>query len=57
MSIPVLIGVLAFIIVIAAAAGVWRARDRGTATVQSSMMLLLLAVIAVVAVWFVFSGG
>ena len=56
MSIPLLVGVLAFVIVIAAAAGVWRARGRGTSTVQSSLMLLVLAVIAVGLVWFVLQG-
>jgi hypothetical protein len=42
--------------VIAAAAGVWRARGRGTPTVQSSLMLLVLAVIALGLVWFVLQG-
>jgi hypothetical protein len=56
MSIPLIIGLLAFIIVIGAVAGVWRARGRGANTVQSSVMLLLLAVIAVVLVWFVLQG-
>jgi hypothetical protein len=56
MSIPLLIGLLAFVIVIGAAAGVWRARDRGTSTQQSSVMLLLAAVAAVVLVWYVLAG-
>jgi hypothetical protein len=56
MSIPLLVGLLAFVIVIAAAAGVWRARGRGANTVQSSLMLLVLAVIAVGLVWFVLQG-
>jgi hypothetical protein len=53
MSIPLLIGLLAFIIVIGAAAGVWRARGRGTSTVQSSVILLVLVATAVVLVWYV----
>jgi hypothetical protein len=53
MSIPLIVGLLALIIVIGAVAGVWRARGRGANTVQSSVMLLLLAVVAVVLVWFV----
>jgi uncharacterized membrane protein len=56
MSIPLIVGLLAFIIVIGAAAGVWRARGRGASTVQSSVMLLLLAIVAVVLVWFVLQG-
>jgi uncharacterized membrane protein len=56
MSIPVLIGLLALVIVVAGAAGVWRARTRGVATQQSSIMLLLLAVAAAVLVWFVMQG-
>jgi accessory gene regulator protein AgrB len=56
MSIPLIVGLLAFVIVIGAAAGVWRARGRGANTTQSSVMLLLLAVVAVVLVWFVLQG-
>jgi hypothetical protein len=50
------VGLLAFLIVIGSAAGVWRARGRGTSTLQSSIMLLLLAVAAVGLVWFVLQG-
>jgi accessory gene regulator protein AgrB len=56
MSIPLIVGLLAFVIVIGAAAGVWRAQGRGANTTQSSVMLLLLAVVAVVLVWFVLQG-
>jgi hypothetical protein len=56
MSIPMVIGLLALIVVIAGAAGVWRARSRGVSTQQSSIMLLLLVVVAVVLVWFVMQG-
>ena len=56
MSIPLLIGILAFIIVIGAAAGVWRARGRGANTLQSSVMLLFLVIAAVVLVWFIMQG-
>ena len=44
---------LAFIILIAALAGVWRARGRGPAAMQSAIMLLVFAVVAVVAAWLV----
>jgi hypothetical protein len=56
MSIPLLIGLLAFVVVVGALAGVWRARGRGGGTLQSSLMLLLLAVVAVMLVWFVLQG-
>ena len=56
MSVPLLVGLLAFIIVIGAAAGVWRARGRGAGTLQSSIMLLVLVVVAVVIVWYVLGG-
>jgi hypothetical protein len=56
MSIPMLIGLLALVVVVAGAAGVWRARTRGVATQQSSIMLLLLVVAAAVLVWFVMQG-
>jgi hypothetical protein len=56
MSVPLLVGLLAFVVIIGAVAGVWRARGRGAGTVQSSVMLLLLAVAAMVLVWFVLQG-
>jgi low affinity Fe/Cu permease len=56
MRVPLLVGLLAFVVIIGAVAGVWRARGRGTSTVQSSVMLLLLAVAAMVLVWFVLQG-
>jgi len=56
MSIPLLVGLLALVIIVAGAAGVWRARTRGVATQQSSIMLLFLAVAAAVLVWFVMQG-
>jgi hypothetical protein len=56
MSIPLLIGLLAFVVVIGAATGVWRARGRGANTVQSSVLVLLLVVAAVGLVWFVLQG-
>ena len=56
MSIPMLIGLGALVIIVAGAAGVWRARGRGENTQQSSIMLLLLVVVAVVLVWFVMQG-
>lgn len=56
MSTPVLIGLLVMVIIIAGAGGVWRARTRGGSTVQSSIMVLVLAVIAAVLVYFVLGG-
>ncbi len=56
MSIHLTIGLLAFVIVIGALAGVWRARGRGASTLQSSIMLLLLVVVAAVLVWFILQG-
>jgi hypothetical protein len=43
---------VAFIIVVAALAGVWRARGRGANAMQSSIMLLIVALAAAVAIWF-----
>ena len=56
MSIPLIIGVLVFLALIGAIAGVWRARGRGGASVQSSLMMLVLAVIAALLVLFLFRG-
>jgi hypothetical protein len=56
MSIPLLIGLLVCVVVIGAAAGVWRARGRGASTVQSSLMLLLLVIAAAGLVWFILRG-
>ena len=44
---------LGFIIVVAALAGVWRARGRGAPAMQASLMMLLVAIIAVLAAWYV----
>ena len=57
MSIPLLIGLLVMVILVAGAAGVWRARTRGATTVQSSFMVLLLAAVAAALVYVVLSGG
>lgn len=56
MSIPLLIGLLAFVVIIGGLAGVWRARDRGAPTMQSSMMLLVLVLVSAVLIWFVLQG-
>jgi len=53
MSVPVMVGLLALVVIVAGAAGVWRARGRSVNTQQSSLMLLLLVVVAAVLVWFV----
>jgi hypothetical protein len=51
MSIPLLFGLIAIGVVIAAAAGVWRARNSGPAGGQSAIVLLLVAVVAAGLVW------
>ena len=56
MSIPLLIGLLVLVVLVAGVAGVWRARTKGASTVQSSMMTLVLAVVAAVLVYFVLGG-
>ena len=56
MSIPLLIGLLVLVVLVAGVAGVWRARTRGASTVQSSIMTLVLAVVAAVLVYFVLGG-
>ncbi|MGI9043549.1 MAG: hypothetical protein ACR2GK_05430 [Gemmatimonadaceae bacterium] len=57
MSIPLLIGLLMMVVIVAGAAGLWRARTRGATTVQSSIMALMLVVIAGVLVYMVLSGS
>lgn len=47
-----LLPLLAFIIVIAALAGVWRARGRGAGAMQSAIMLLVVALVVALAIWF-----
>jgi hypothetical protein len=44
---------LALMVIVAALAGVWRARDRGASAMQSSIMLLVVAIVAVIAAWLV----
>ena len=56
MSIPLLIGVLVFLAVVGAVAGVWRSRRAGGAGVQSSLMMLLVVVVAALLVLFLFRG-
>jgi len=57
MSIPLVIGLLVMVILIAGAAGVWGARTKGTTNVQSSVMVLLLVALVAVLAYFLFSGG
>ena len=45
MSIPLLIGLIVMAIIIAAAAGVWKAQTKGALNAQSSLILLLLVVV------------
>jgi len=47
-----LLPLLAFIIVVAALAGVWRARGRGAGAMQSAITLLIVALAAALAMWF-----
>jgi len=47
-----LLPLLAFIIVVAALTGVWRARGRGASAMQSAIMLLVVALAAALAMWF-----
>jgi uncharacterized membrane protein YhaH (DUF805 family) len=56
MSIPLILGLLVLVVVIAAVAGVWRARDAGQTGTQSSLMLLLVVIVAAVIVWYLFRG-
>lgn len=57
MSIPVVVALLVFIVVIAALTGLWRARGTSGATAQSSIMMVLVVAVAAVLVWFVLRGG
>ena len=56
MSIPLLIGLLIFLALVGAIAGVWRSRRQGSTGVQSSLMLLVLAIVAALLVLFLFRG-
>jgi len=56
MSIPLIIGVLVFLAVIGAVAGVWRSRRGGAAGTQSSLMMLVVVVVAALLVLFLFRG-
>lgn len=56
MSIPLLIGLLIFIVLIGTIAGVWRSRRQGGTGVQSSLMMLVLVVVAALLVLFLLRG-
>lgn len=56
MSIPLLIGILVFLAIIGAIAGVWRSRRAGGGGVQSSLMMLLVVIVAALLVLFLFRG-
>jgi hypothetical protein len=56
MSIPLLIGLLVFLALIGAVAGVWRSRGQNGSGVQSSLMMLVLVVVAALVVLFLFRG-
>ena len=53
MSTPLLLALLVLVIVLAAAAGVWRARESGGTGVQTALSVLLVAVLAAVLAWLV----
>ena len=56
MSIPLIIGVLVFLAVIGAVAGVWRSRRAGASGVQSSLTMLVVVIVAALLVLFLFRG-
>lgn len=56
MSIPLLIGLLVFLAIIGAVAGVWRSRGQSGSGVQSSLMMLVLVIVAALIVLFLFRG-
>jgi hypothetical protein len=56
MSIPLLIGILVFLAIIGAIAGVWRSRRAGGGGVQSSLMMLVVVIVAALLVLFLFRG-
>ena len=56
MSIPLIVGILVFLAIIGAVAGVWRSRRAGGGNVQSSLMMLLVVILAALLVLFLFRG-
>lgn len=56
MSIPLIIGILIFLAVVGAVAGVWRSRRAGAGGVQSSLMMLVVVIVAALLVLFLFRG-
>jgi uncharacterized membrane protein YeaQ/YmgE (transglycosylase-associated protein family) len=56
MSVPLIIGVLVFLAVVGAVAGVWRSRRAGAAGTQSSLMMLVVVIVAALLVLFLFRG-
>jgi hypothetical protein len=56
MSVPLIIGVLVFLAVVGAVAGVWRSRRAGAAGTQSSLMMLVVVIVATLLVLFLFRG-
>ena len=49
---PIII-LLGFVVIIAALAGVWRARARGPAAVRQSLIVLVVALVAIGLAWYV----
>jgi hypothetical protein len=56
MSIPLIVGILVFVAVVGAVAGVWRSRRSGAAGTQSSLMILVVVIVAALLVLFLFRG-
>ena len=48
-----IVRLIGFIIIVAALAGVWRARGRGAPAMQAALMLLAVALVAVLAALYV----
>lgn len=51
-----ILGLLAFLILLGALAGVWRARDRGPRETRMSLLVLVVALVAIGLAWFVVGG-
>jgi hypothetical protein len=56
MSAPLLVGLLILAVVVAAAAGVWRARRTGATGVQSAVGVLVAVLAAAVLAWVALRG-
>jgi magnesium-transporting ATPase (P-type) len=50
------LALLAFLILIGALTGVWRARDRGPRETRMSLLVLIVAIVPIGLAWFVVRG-